>query len=339
MRIKKTVKAKREDVAKKAGVSKAVVTWVLNNKAKENRIPEATVEKVKKAAKELNYKPNIWGKLLNTQKSRLVGFLCEDVSDPATGELINAVGEALRSKGYGLIIFNMRDGELFSEKSAVLEESFAEGFILHGPSDKILKECKKGTFKEKPFCILGRDVGKEKLPFIEVDNFAGGKMALESPGVEMARSLGVITEAKGNYYSEERLRGLKKALRENKIQKVKYYHRAKDENQFQAGASAVRKWKDELPDIIFAPGGDVMALGALSALNETGLKCPEDIKVIGFDGTLMSAYASPPLTTVAQPFQEMGEAAANICLSLIEGKKASKTSLLLKPNLKIRQST
>jgi LacI family transcriptional regulator len=331
-------KAKREDVARKAGVSKAVVTWVLNDKAKENRIPEATVKKVQKAAKELNYKPNIWGKLLNTQKSKLVGFVTEDVSDPAAGELINAVGEALRSKGYGLIIFNMGEAEILQGKLSTIEESFAEGFILHGPSEKILKKCKNGLFSGKPFCILGRDTSKEKLPSVEVDNFLGGKMALDSPSIKKIHRLGVILETEGTHYSEERLRGLNEFLKENPAGKIERYYRKDDENQFQAGASAIEKWKNKMPDLIFAPGGDVMALGALSALNNMGLKCPDDIKVVGFDGTLMSGYASPPLTTVAQPFREMGEAAANICLSLIEGKKITKLNMLLKPSLQIRQS-
>jgi len=149
-------KITRADVAEQAGVSKAVVTWVLNGSASEKRIPEKTIQRVQRVAEDLGYKPNIWGKLLNTQKSGLLAFVSSDLTDPFTSELIRSTGMEARRLNYSLMLFDLAgDEENLDRRLMEIANSFAEGVILHAPSDLLLNHCQEQGFGDKPCGCFG----------------------------------------------------------------------------------------------------------------------------------------------------------------------------------------
>jgi DNA-binding LacI/PurR family transcriptional regulator len=311
------MKVTRKTVAQAAGVSEPVVSWVMNGTARENRIPEATIKRIESAARKLGYKPSIYGKLLKTQQSRLLAFLSSDLTDPNTGELIKAVNRAARAKGFGLMLF-----DLAGEPPEKFDGSFAEGFLLHSPFEESLPR----GFK-KPWLVLGKDL--KEVPSVEVDNALGGELAMRHLSGR-AKRVGVIADCKTFPFTRERLKSCPRAER--------VYYRRPDESQFEAGASAIESWKQDLPDGIFAMG-DVIALGALSALHGRGVSVPQRVKIVGFDGTQLSRFASPPLTTVAQPFEKMGETCVDMLLALLNGEKVAPRNVLLPPTLVERESS
>lgn len=333
-------KIRREDVARAAGVSKAVVTWVMDESAKDRKISDATIKKVQRAIKKFNYRPNIWGKLINTQKSGLIAFISSDLSDPNTGEIIRNINLSMRQKGYGLMLFDLYGtGKFMNESLVRFEDCFAEAFILHAPGDDVLKFCSDGKFAGKPFCVLGRNMKDNGIPSVEVDNVKGAEMALEVLLKHGGSNLGIIADLKNHQYTKERIEGCKEFLKSGNV-KADFYFRKASEGQYEAGANALKEWisRGKVPIAIFAMG-DAIALGALSEINSSSMKCPEGIKIVGFDGAAFSEYSSPPLTTVRQPFEKMCEKATEICIAGIDGEKLDKKHFLFEPELIVRKTT
>ncbi|OGV35117.1 MAG: hypothetical protein A2020_08115 [Lentisphaerae bacterium GWF2_45_14] len=339
--MENTKKIRRDDVAKAAGVSKAVVTWVMAGTAKDRKISDATIAKVEKAIKMLNYRPCIWGKLINTQKSGLIAFISSNLSDPNAGEIIRNINISVRRKGYGLMLFDLYGSGKFSSESIVkFEDCLAEAFILHAPGDDILKFCSKGKFAGKPFCVLGRNMKNRDMPSVEVDNFKGAELAIMHLLEKKVLKLGIIADEKHLQYTKERLEGCEKFFKAYPELKTYLYFRTSSENQHEAGSNAIKKWisSREIPDVVFAMG-DVIALGALSEINDLHVKCPEEFKIVGFDGAVISEYSSPPLTTVRQPFEKMCEKAVEICVLGIRGEKFDNIHFSLEPELIVRKTT
>jgi LacI family transcriptional regulator len=335
-------RVRREDVARAAGVSKAVVTWVASGTAAEHKISSATVKKVERIIKKFNYRPSVWGRLINTRKSGLLAFISSNLSDPHTGEIARNLNLAARERGYGLMLFDLFGAGGFRAEDIVsYEDCLAEAFILHSPGDDVLAFCADGSFAGKPFCVLGRDMTKSGLPSVEVDNIKGAEMALRVLLEKNVRRLGVIADLKTLQYTKERLAGCGNVLRLMRSLETDFYFRKVSENQYDAGVSAMSGWlsSGSVPDAVFALAGDVTALGALSVINSSGVKCPAEIRVVGFDGAEFSKYSSPPLTTARQPFEKMCGKAVEICAALINGEKPERANWLFEPELVIRKTT
>ncbi|MBN1672960.1 MAG: LacI family DNA-binding transcriptional regulator [Kiritimatiellae bacterium] len=336
-----TARCTRRQVAEAAGVSPAVVSYVLGGTAGAHRISEKTAQRVVRVSRELGYRPNIWGRLLKTQRSGVVVLLSPDLTDPSTGELIKALGRIVRARGLGLMLFDLGGDALVSgEDLRTIETSMAGAFLLHLPSDRLLALCERGRFQGKPFCVLGRDMAGRDCPSVEVDNEQGAARAVGHLLGQGVRPLGIIADRREYPYTQARLKGCRRALKGKARGGMLMRFRAADEDQYEAGAAAVRAWleRGQLPGAIFAMG-DVMAFGALNALHAAGMSCPRQVRIVGFDDTPMARYASPPLSTVRQPFTQMAEAALDMVRTLLDGRRLPRKHLLLEPELIVRESS
>ncbi len=339
---KKKKKAARQDVADAAGVSKAVVTWVMNGTAKtEHYISDATIKRVRAAAKRLGYSPSIWGKLINSQKSGIIALVSSDLTDPAVGEFVRELNAATIKRGYKLALIDLAGKDTFS-KSVLkdFEDGLAEGFILDVLGGKLLDRFKAKAKRGEAICVRGRDMSGTALASVEIDNFDGCMQVLEHLCTPSTESVGIISDSPEFAYTEERLDAIKQFMTEVPDCQFQFYYRKNTEDQFESGSSAVKEWlsRSKLPQAIFALG-DAIALGAMSEMTEAGITIPGDVRIAGFDGTIYSRYASPPLTTVAQPFKQMAEAALDICLDLANTGTTSLKNLRFRPELLIRKSS
>lgn len=331
----------RGQVAERAGVSPAVVSYVLGGTARAHRISEATAERVRAASAALGYRPNIWGRVLKTQRSNVIVFVSEDLTDPNTVELIGALGGVVRARGLGLMLSDLGGESLeCGEGLRAMESSMADAFLLHAPLHGLPAGSPVGAFEGKPCCVLGRHMPGGSVSSVEVDNARGAELAVAHLLARGATRLGVIADRREYAYTQARLAGCRKALAAGGQSGPRLRFRAGHEDQLQAGAAAVEGWQKEglLPDGIFAMG-DVMAFGALSALHTAGVRCPAQVRIVGFDGTPMARYASPSLSTVRQPFTAMAESALAMVQALLDGKRLGKKHLLLEPDLVVRASS
>ena len=334
-------KVTREHVAKLAGVSPAVVTWVKNGSAHKHRISESTIEKVEALILELGYKPSIWGKLINTQRSGLIAFISFDITDPSANELIRQLGVVARERGYGLLLYDLAGmGMDVDALLKNLDNSLADAFILHLPEDNLLALCADDHFHQRPVCVVGRDLDRPDLCSIEVDNVLGARISMEHALSLNPARLGVISDQPKFEYTRQRAVGYAAALDAGPGLEVPRYTRRDDQDQFMAGQAAMESWlaAGRLPDVFIAMA-DVLAIGALSALSQRGMAAPKDIKAVGFDGTIFSRYACPPLTTVAQPYDVMARDAIDKCHRLLNRQDVGERKILRRPTLLIRDTT
>ena len=331
----------REEIARKAGVSATVVSWVMNGQAVEKRIAARTIQRVQDTARQLHYQPNIWGRALRAQSCGILGFVSANLTDPNASELIKYLERAARPRGLGLMLFDLHAYLPMEIGGAPITHlQFCDGFILHVLEDAFLDALKTGVLAHRPFCVIGKNMQQEDVPSVEVDNASGAEKAIRHLAEIGATRLGIIADDRSQRFTQERLEGCKRAIKELSLTKVQTYWRRPEEDAFTAGVHAVQTWAGsaKMPDAIFAMG-DLIAMGALNALHEGDIVCPTETAVAGFDDTPFAQYMSPPLTTVAQPYERMAEATLDMITCLMANKPLAQRHVMIDPELRVRKST
>ena len=333
-------KVRRRDVAVHAGVSEALVSYVLNDKATQNRISPETAERVRQAAAKLGYRPSVFGRALKIQKSNLLALVSEDLTDPHTTELFRALSRVTQKSGFGLLVMELsrRPASALEDLRAV-ELGFAEGLFLHLPSASKLPPGDSGQLLGKPACVVGRQFSDAALPCVEVDNVAGAQLAIRHLCEAGAQRIGIVADRREYPFVQERLDGCTTALKDFKDCSAHVHYRQGTGDQYQAGVAAVEEWQNLrlVPDAVFAMG-DVIAVGVLHALHRSGILCPQQIKVVGFDGLPLGRYTTPSLSTIQQPYEAMAEAAFGVIRQGLAGAPSTRR-LILKPSLVARESS
>jgi LacI family transcriptional regulator, galactose operon repressor len=314
-------KLKITDIAHLAGVSTATVSRVLNQK---QDVDPKTRERILHIMEEQGFVPNMAASGLASKRSRLLGALVPSLTWPLVPELMRGVGEVVGSTSYELILYSITDVNHEKDRSDVIDRivgtRLAAGLlaVFPGPSAKHLAELHSRDFP----VVLIDDQGKlpETTPWISVDNRVGAYEATRHLIRLGHRRIAHIQGPLKYQVSHDRYQGYCDALNEAGI--------ALDLGLVQEGdfmppsgrtcANALFALSAERrPTAIFA-GSDYMAYGAISAAEQRGLRVPEDIAVVGFDDNPSSAHMEPALTTVRQPFYEMGRRASEILLALVD---------------------
>jgi LacI family transcriptional regulator len=313
-----------KDIASLADVSTATVSRVLNQKQDVN--PE-TRERILRIMEEQGFVPNIAASGLAGKRSRLLGALVPSLTWPLVPELMRGVGEAVGSTSYELILYSITDVNHEKDRSDVIDRIIGTRLVagllavFPGPSAKHLAELHSPDFP----VVLIDDQGKlpENSPWISVDNRLGAYEATRHLIRLGHRRIAHIQGPLKYQVSHDRYQGYRDALNEAGIM---LDPSLVQEGDFEppSGRICANTFfdlpADKRPTAIFA-GSDYMAYGVFSAAEQHGLRVPEDIAVVGFDDNPTSAHMEPALTTVRQPFYEMGRRASNILLALVDAPR------------------
>ncbi len=341
------------DVAERAGVSKATVSLVLNNKESGIRISEKTRLKVLQAAKDLNYSPNYGARLLSTGKSCVVGVLAVNenslfVSDYDT-RVMEGISTVVHESGYHILVM---DAGIVSHKKVslghALYSGFLDGMIIVGPdfvSEEMAQMIREIHRNGVPFVYAWRKSGDIDASVICIDNVQAARMGVEYLISLGHRRIGYVSFGDESLSGKERLQGYREALAKHDIpfdetlvwEDVRMFLPNKivnEENLFR-----VLKQPNP-PTALFVPF-DPLAIGILNSLQKRGISVPEDLSILGFGDIMMASFSSPQLTTIREPLQEIGRHAAQTLVEQIEnGKKEQKTieKVLLSVELVVRES-
>ncbi|NRA37434.1 MAG: LacI family DNA-binding transcriptional regulator [Planctomycetes bacterium] len=340
--MKKAKKTTRKEVAEKAGISPMVVSWVTRGEAREHRISEATIKRVKKVAEEMNYQPNLWGRMLKTQKSGLIAFISEGLTYNVTVKLIRAIEAKAHECGYGLLLFEIPSHkENWNNMVNQLKLTLAEGFILHTHKPEDIMKFSSELFDDKPLFLLGDLKNKFKKHSAHIDFVLGAKLGIKHLLDSGCKNIGILASPKDSSFTSLQIKGCKQAQKQYPEIKLTINHAKFSDQDFQSGFETIIKWHESgfKPDGIFALS-DVFALGAIRALNQLGIDCPREVKLVGFDGTDLAYMCTPALTTIQQPFEEIGDLAVEHIAQTLHGKKSNKTKChILDPKLVIQESS
>lgn len=308
--------ATMQDVAEKAGVSTTTVSHVIN----ETRYvsPEVT-ERVRSVMDDLNYQPDVIARSLRRRETMTIGLIIPTTTIPFFAAVAHSIEKAASAAGYNVILCHSKwDLSRDLQHLENLQARRVDGLVCISAemeAEHITPVVEAGT----PVVMFERKIPGSSLDAVGIDNFKGAYMAVEHLLELGHRRIGFIQGLETSTLSSERLDASRQALKDWGIERDPALEQPGDFLE-QAGCDGARELLklDEPPTAIFA-FNDMMAIGALQVLHEYGIRVPRDMAVVGFDGISLTKYMSPPLTTIAQPVDELGQRAVSMLLDRIKG--------------------
>jgi DNA-binding LacI/PurR family transcriptional regulator len=329
--------ANMKQIAKTAGVSLGSVSHVLNGSVS---VSDALRKRVMDAVEAVGYQPSQLARGLRRDKTNMIGMIIPDISNPFFPAVVRGAEDVAFAAGYRLILCNTDNSH---EKELVhlneLRTYLPAGLIVI-PSSFSDLTTQARSYKQAGTSVVCVD----RLPrdwegnSVTVAHEEGACVATNHLIRIGHRQLAVIAGPLHLTNAQERLAGFKRSLKQSKIAiSAEYIQESTFDRQAGYAKSLVLLRLVPRPTAIFA-SNDLIALGVLQAAHELGLRCPEDLSVIGFDNLELGEYTNPSLTTVHQPGYQLGARAADILLAQVSGRQQSVQHVVLKTDLILRGS-
>lgn len=328
-----------EDIAKQAGVSRSTVSRVVNGS------PSVSAEvrkRVLKVIQSTGYHPNAAARSLASQRSWMIGLvLPRSVSsfftDPYFPQLTQGIAYGCNNHNLTLSLFlvgNKEDEEKITPR--ISRRGLLDGILIQTTQneDKLIGTLVNSSI---PSVILGRPFDIEGVSYIDVDNLSAGANATKHLIRLGYKRIATITGSKYNTTASDRFEGYSKAMKAANLPLDQALIAGGDDFSETSGYEAMKKLLKASPDAVFA-SADMMAIGAMRAIQEAGLRVPEDIAVVGFDDIPMSAQPNIRLTTIRQPIMRFGVKAVELLIDLIENGSKPARKLILDTELIVRDS-
>lgn len=332
-----------QQLAQVAGVSVSTVSRALNDS--DHAVNQNTRQRILTLAKQLGYRPNVMARSLKTDRTFSIGIIVDNIVSPFTPTMIRGIQDYLKTFGYFSLIINTDwNPEMEAEAVHDLISRSIDGIIfveswLREPNPTL-------DVANKPYVFVHRLFGTAERNAVSVDDFYGGRVATEHLIQLKHRRIALISGPPGWGSSENRLRGYRAALEHAGIpfEPACVYE---GDWEVQSGFAAAKYLLtlSDPPTAIFA-ANDLMALGAIYALQESGRRVPDDVAVVGYDDREIASIARPSITTVSLPCYEMGTQSAKLLLRLLHSKTSgldheaeSAKPVKIKGKLLVRESS
>src|SRR5579862_9339916 len=315
------------DVAERAGVSVATVSRVLNG---HTNVREATREKVREAVASSGYRINELARNLRTAESRLLLTMVPDFGNPFYAAIVRGIDSVARQNGYFMLLCDtgadpLRERSYFD----LLRGRRADGAICLDPAavQKALAE-EASTLPWVACCEFDPAAG---VPYVGIDNHLAAGDVVRYLTAKGHRRIALINSGQGYLYGRQRLAGYRDALIDAGIEPRAEWLIELDSLDYDAGERAAAQLAalgDARPTAAFAVS-DTLAIGVMNGFRGAGFAVPDDVAVVGFDDIAVAAHVDPPLTTVSQPMQLLGETAADLLLKRLRDPRAEVPGVLL----------
>ena len=326
------------DVARIAGVSTATVSRALE---RPDAVAEETKRRILEAVASCGYTPNISARNLRKMETRLVTILIPDVTNPFFNEIVRGIEQVAREHGYSVLLADTEN--LPGQETAygsLLAAPRTDGMILlNGRVPAGLMPQGHTQGKLPPIVVACEYVTNVDLPTVQIDNIEAAREATEHLIQLGHKRIGFITGPLWNVLSRDRMHGYRDALLDAGLT---FQDQLVAQGNFSiaSGVAAATQLLHlpQWPTAIFA-SNDEMAIGAIRAIRDRGLRVPQDLSIMGFDDIRFAAFVDPPLTTVSQPGGEIGRMAMTLLLKIMTGEAVDDRRILLPTHLILRAST
>ena len=322
-------------VAQHLGLTPGTVSAVLNDSPSARSIPQETKNRIHAAAKELNYKPNFFARTLRNKRTYTIGVIAEEIGDSYSSSIISGIEQYLRQKNYFfLTVAHRHDPELLCRYSQMLSERGVEGIITVDT-----------TVNDVPSLPTVAVAGHKKLKGVTniiLDHDHAAVLALTHLKELHHQRIAFMKGNPISSDSKERWDGICKVAAQIGLDidpELTVQLDADDPTPRLGYPFTKQLLARQKPFTALFAYNDISAIGAIRAIQEQGLRVPQDISVIGFDDIPAAAFNTPSVTTVRQPLNRMGEVAAQSLLERIEGKKEYPNEIAIEPELVVREST
>lgn len=329
-----------EDIAKRVGKSITTVSRALHD---YDDVSPETKERVRHVAEEMGYTPSTLAQRLRKQRSDTLGLILPTFgprfSDPFFSEFIAGVGNKASSLGYDLLVSTHLPGEQEMEAYRMnVHSGRVDGIILVRTrlQDERIQYLLQENF---PFVAFGRTSTSDNSPYVDEDSRLGMRLATTHLLELGHRRIAIINGPAHLNFAYQRKQGVMRELINWGLTLDPSYQR--EGNLYQS--DGFRDTQDLLslaePPTAIIACNDLMAFGAMSAAQQRGMVIGKDISITGFDDIPMSEYSYPPLTTLRQPIYGIGSKVCEMLIRIIPGQELAERSVILKPELIVRQST
>lgn len=319
------------DVARRAGVSKSLVSLVMRDSP---NVSDEKREEVRRAASELGYRPNAMARSLVRQRTFVIGVVLSDLQNPFFTEVAGGIEEAAIAADYRAL-FNSGDRDPKREEQALdtLLQLRTDGIVLTGPA--VDESVVKRAARETPVVVATRESRSRLFDSVVTNDVAGARLAVEHLVALGHSRIAHVTGGEGagarnratGYLTTMEKHGLKPMLVEGDFTEA-------------TGLAVAGELFDHRssPTAVFAPN-DFAAIGLLQALDDRNLRVPADVSVVGYDDTWLAGLARIDLTTVRQDPRGIGATAVSLLLERIEGERTKARHVVLRPELTVRSTT
>lgn len=309
-----------KDIASRVGVSTALVSYVLNGQEKEKRVGIQMAERIREAARELNYNPNHIARSLRKGSTKTIGLIVADIANPFFGNLARVVEDEAGRHGY-TVIFGSSDED--PDKSASLIESLVnrqvDGFII-APVENSEDQIKELVQRGIPVVLVDRYLDSVVTNYVVLDNYTASFDAVSHLLNKAYKRIGMIGYKTSMVHMQERFSGYQDALlssmpeQEVHLGEIRYTHVSADIDRV---LDEFVKGPDKMDAIVFAT--NALTVTGLYYLSKNKIKIPENLAIIGFDGNAAFDFFYSPLTYIEQPIDEMGKQAVKLLLDQMNG--------------------
>jgi LacI family transcriptional regulator len=327
-------------LAQHLGLSSATVSLVLNDSPVAQGLAAETRDRVLKAAKEFNYRPNYFARYLNNKRSYLVGIMIPEIGEGYDAAVLAGIERQLLDDKYFYFIAS-------HQWRSDLVEEMPQMFMQRGAEGIIFVNTPLTSAPVLPSVNIGGRKQFESMSNIVIDNRLGTRLAMEHLVRLGHREIAFFKGHAGSADTEERWEGIVESAKSLGVKIDPELVVQLDKSQLPPGPT--------VPDegYMFAQRllgrgprftalvafNDVSAMGAIGAFRDAGFSVPEDISVVGFDDVQAAAFVNPQLTTIRQPLRHMGELAAKTILRRIQTQDTKPENFVVEPELVVRKST
>jgi LacI family transcriptional regulator len=322
-------------VAERVGLTASTVSAVLNNSSAARSVPERTKKRILTAARGLNYLPNFSARSLRAKRTYTIGVILEEIGDAYGSLVMSGIERYLREQNFFfLTVAHRHDKKLLATYSTMLRERGVEGFIT---VDTFLTE--------EPALPTVAVAGHRRIKGVTnlfLDHHRAASLALGHLVDLGHKRIAFMKGAAVSVDSEDRWRAIREVAEDLGIDvrpELVVQLEGDDPTPNLGYPFARQLLARKQPFTALFAYNDISAIGSICAFEEAGLRVPDDVSVVGFDDIQSSAFIHPPLTTVRQPLQKMGEIAARTLLDRIEGRTKYGPEIAIEPEFVVRKST
>lgn len=328
-----------KDVAQNLGLSKTTVSFVLNGKGDENKISIDTQNKVLKYANEHNYKPNQLARGLSRGKTETIGLIIPNISDTFYAKIAGRIEKKAKEFGYTVVFSSSNENAADEEKliQSMLNRQ-VDGLII-ASTQQNQKDIEQLIKMEFPFVLIDRHYPEIETNYVLVDNFGSMKKATEHLLNLGRRKIGFISLESGLEALKQRLLGYQEALAENNIKTsyIKELNSVMYKEEMKDAISELITFPNEVDAIVFSTHY-LTALG-VRELKNYNITIPNEVAIVSFDELSAFDLVDPPITSLIQPVNKIGDAAVEILLKDVKSKKCSiDKTVILETEFMIRKS-
>lgn len=311
-----------KDIAKQLNISITSVSFVINGRAKEKNISDALTKKVLDLVAELNYQPNSLATSLRTGKTRIIGFLVDDISEPFFSGIAKRIDELASELGYKILFSSTRnDTKKAIELLQIFKDRHVDGYIMALP-EGLEDEVKKLILTDAPVVLFDRYVQDVKADYVIINNKQSTAQATEHLIKNGFKNIAFITIDSVQQQMLDRLAGYEETMSQFQmnqfVKKINYSTSAATIKEI----TAFFKENPKLDAVIF--GANYISLDGLRTFKSMGLRIQKDLAVVSFDDFEILKFCDPPVTAIAQPLEAIAENIMKILMERLQQTGAEK---------------